>query len=42
MDGEFTNKMCENGKWITIDDVNHNEQIPNLISKALEKFIETA
>lgn len=42
MDGEFTNKMCENGKWITIDDVNHNEQVPNLIAKALEKFIETA
>lgn len=40
MDGKYTKEMCKNKKWITIDDVNGDDNIPRLISEAFEKFIE--
>lgn len=40
MDGKDTKEMCQNKKWITIDDVNCDDNIPILIAKAFEKFIE--
>lgn len=40
MDGKYTKEMCLNRKWITIDDVNCDDNVPILIAKAFEKFIE--
>ena len=40
MDGKYTKEMCLNKKWITIDDVNCDDNIPILIARAFEKFIE--
>ncbi len=40
MEGNYTKKMCLNKKWITIDDVNYDDNVPILITKAFEKFIE--
>ena len=40
MDGKYTKEMCLNKKWITIDDVNCNDNIPRLIANAFKKFID--
>lgn len=39
---KYTKEMCLNKKWITIDDVNCDDNITILIAKAFEKFIEEA
>lgn len=39
MDGKYTKEMCLNKKWITIDDVNRDDNVPTLIAEAFEKFI---
>lgn len=40
MDEKYTKEMCLNEKWITIDDVISNDNIPMLLAEAFEKFIE--
>lgn len=39
MDGKYTKEKCLNKKWITIDDVNSNEDIPKLIAEAFKNFV---